>query len=78
MRHALDIQRARLLISVDAGGIQRGDAPGVAEEENDILGVLLREQRNAEEEEKRGSGKHHSIVTGSGSEMERGTGVEPV
>ena len=44
MRHALDVQRARLLVPVNAGRVQSGDAARIAQEENDVLGPVLREQ----------------------------------
>ena len=51
MRHALNVERARLLIAVNAGGAKRGDAAGIAEEEDDIFGMLLA-QHDARTEEK--------------------------
>jgi hypothetical protein len=49
---------------MNAGSIQRGEPSGIAEEKNDILGALLREQRRGQDEESKSPGKHHSIVTG--------------
>lgn len=51
MRHALNVERPRLLIAVNAGRAKRRDAAGVAEEEDDILGMLLAQQ-DARTEEK--------------------------
>ena len=60
MRHALNVESARLLIAVNTGGAERGDAAGIAEEKDDILGVLLawHDARTDEKGDKQDFSKH--------------------
>ena len=49
--------------AMNTGGIQSGNPPGIAEEENDILRGLLREQGSAREEEDTGPGNRTRIIS---------------
>lgn len=51
MRHALNVESARLLIAVNAGRAKRRDAASIAEEEDNILGMLFA-QHDARTDEK--------------------------
>jgi hypothetical protein len=48
---------------VDAGCVQRGKSAGVAEEKNDILGVLLSEQGSGRNEKEQEPGEHFGAIS---------------
>jgi hypothetical protein len=50
MRHALDVESARLLIAMNAGRAKRWDAARIAEKEDNIFGMLLAQHDTRSEE----------------------------